>query len=621
LCRGCCHAEVCITMQSAAASNVSDEKHRIKAACMVAHELIGQTKNKSVSELPIQVQKLTPAQYTRWWDHALDKAVLQKNKCFEKAPLPEEFTADFEQRVKAFLQEQTAVSAPRKMTGIFATAKRAFGLSDDIAEVLLCLPQLQEVLQGASFDVSSIGLRCPHCCEQFQTMIQARNHAHYCKQNMGKRCSFCTEPCVTLDAKRNHEASCPCNPSLWCDWCNVKFPHQALRDKHRQRCLRDPCKVCSFCGSKGSTRAARVLHESFCAQNAESSAEQGECISCGEVRQCIRFPCGEHLYCGLCTLRLTSFALKDRSKLPLRCCKQYVQPGDAVDMIIAKILCEEDRQKYQEAMLQKVAKVVMYCPSAKCGALIALDEVPKSGEEAGPHGCPKCQQALCFACRSEWHAGMSCSRYQYLAAESVDETTLFCRQMGWMRCFECGHVVEKKGGCNHISCFCGAQFCYICGNKWGECKCQVFGGQHALRHNRANASTVQYQCPFCRQPYPSREEMRAHRRTCRVRLDQVGGAYECASCLDRFHTPEDLRVHRRRCRAAKNQTFECPECFDEHSKVARLARLVSKMLEMRDEDGEVFEGRATVQFRYDSQEILRRHRRMCGSRALCGECD
>lgn len=613
-------------MNSTAASKEDEDKHRIKAACVVAHELIGPAKNKSVSQLPIRVQKLTPAQYRRWWDHAFDRSVAEGDrpghhtKIFEMAPLPEDYESDYEQRVRAFLQEQPTVPAHREMTGIFAMAKRAFGLSNGIAEVLLCLPQLQEMLQGASFDVSSIGLRCPHCCEQFKTVIQAQNHAHYCKHNSDKRCSFCTEMFKTSDSKRNHEASCPCNPSLWCDWCNVKFPHQALRDKHKQRCLRDPCKACSFCSIKLPTRAARNLHECFCAQNVESKAEWGECISCAEVRQCIRFPCGEHLYCGICTLRLTSFALKDRSKLPLRCCKQYVQPGDAVDMIIAKILCEEDRQKYQEAMLQKVAKVVMYCPSATCGALIALDEI-SGGEMTGPHGCPKCQQALCFQCKSEWHVGMSCERYQYLSAQSVDETTLFCRQMGWMRCFECGHVVEKKGGCNHISCFCGAQFCYSCGVKWGECKCQVFGGQHALRHNRAHASVVQYQCPFCRQPYPSREEMRAHRRTCRSRLDQVGGAYECTSCLDRFQSEQDLRVHRRKCRPAKNQTFECPECFVEYSKVTRLARLVSKMLQLKNEDGDVIQGHATVQFRYDSQEILRRHRRMCGSRALSGVCD
>merc|ERR1711998_483253 len=98
-----------------------------------------------------------------------------------------------------------------------------------------------------------------------------------------------------------------------------------------------------------------------------------------------------------------------------------------------------------------------------------------------------------------------------------------------------------------------------------------------------------------------------------------GGAYECASCLDRFHDEKELRMHRRSCRPAINKTFECPECFNEYLKVTNFAFLVSKVLEKTRyyACGELVEGHATVQFRFDNQEILRRHRRMCGSRALC----
>eukprot|EP00493_Phyllostaurus_siculus_P014559 UN14784 len=131
---------------------------------------------------------------------------------------------------------------------------------------------------------------------------------------------------------------------------------------------------------------------------------------------------------------------------------------------------------------------------------------------------------------------MSCSRYQYLASKTADETVQFCRQMGWMQCFECGHVVEKRGGCDHITCICGAQFCYMCGSKWGSCTCEAVGEQHTLQHNGATPIPTQHHCQFCRQPYPSRDEMRTHVRSCRLRLDQLGGPRECTYCLDRFRT-------------------------------------------------------------------------------------
>lgn len=106
--------------------------------------------------------------------------------------------------------------------------------------------------------------------------------------------------------------------------------------------------------------------------------------------------------------------------LPLRCCKQAVQPGDKVDISVAQMLSEASREKYQEAMLRRSAKEVMYCPRADCGALIALDGLRSLSMplDNSPHGCPKCQQALCFSCKAEWHAGMTCAQFQYVAAKT-----------------------------------------------------------------------------------------------------------------------------------------------------------------------------------------------------------
>lgn len=246
--------------------------------------------------------------------------------------------------------------------------------------------------------------------------------------------------------------------------------------------------------------------------------------------------------------------------LPLRCCRQEVLPGDAVDLAVAQMLSETGREKYQEAMLMKIAKDVMYCPRADCGSLIVLDDLRASSLTLqGPHGCPKCQQALCFECKSEWHAGMTCVQYKFVASKVKDEITRFCIAMNWMRCFECGHVIEKKAGCNHITCICGSQFCYLCGTKWGECKCQVFAGGHALRHNRILGAQM-HNCRWCQQAYPSDAELTAHVRVCRARIDAAGGAFECASCFERYKTSDALRAHRRTCRVVLHEEYVCCRC-------------------------------------------------------------
>lgn len=258
--------------------------------------------------------------------------------------------------------------------------------------------------------------------------------------------------------------------------------------------------------------------------------------------------------------------LKDRSLLPLRCCKTYVEAGDRVDLAIGQMLSEGQRLHYHETMMLRTGTTVMYCPRVTCGVLIILDgllsseavKATRHGFQAdlelgdshqmlnvGPVGCPKCEQALCFCCRSEWHQGMTCKQYQFTVSRMADDITKFCRQMNWMRFFECGHVIEKKAGCNHIMCLCGAQFCYLCGSKWGSCQCQIISAGHALRHHRM-LEVEASRCPHCQQAFPSEAELRVHMGLCQAAAAQ-NGVYTCNNCTRRFRDYAEYREHRRNC--------------------------------------------------------------------------
>jgi len=419
---------------------------------------------------------------------------------------------------------------------------------------------------------------CEHCCTLFKTALECQGHVPLCVNNVQfQRCEFCTVRFKTAAEKRKHEPTCELNPAMCCEFCGRHFGHIALRNRHMQGCPQDPQRNCVYCKQHFPSRPAVVSHEIGCRENPATRFREGECGACCSTQQCLTFPCGEHCFCVSCLSKMLGVGLKDRSLLPLRCCKKMVEIGDEVDITLSSMLPEKGRLKYQEAMMLHGARQVMYCPNVRCGILIILDAMASHGdvkamrhgwhtevdvsEEAAnscvlsssPIGCPRCQQAICFKCRSEWHEGMTCPQYQFFASKIVDEVTKFCRKMGWMRCFDCGHVVEKKAGCNHITCFCGSQFCYLCGGKWGSCKCQIISEGHALRHNRGPVAIADaHRCPHCTQPFDSAAEMRVHVTMCQA-AQAIRGAFECATCQARFAEYGQYRDHRRECVAQRTE--------------------------------------------------------------------
>ena len=47
--------------------------------------------------------------------------------------------------------------------------------------------------------------------------------------------------------------------------------------------------------------------------------------------------------------------------------------------------------------------------------------------------------------------------------EKVEE---WMKESGARRCNRCKFIVEKSQGCDHMTCRCGYEFCYICGGKY-----------------------------------------------------------------------------------------------------------------------------------------------------------
>ncbi|KAH8810776.1 hypothetical protein F5884DRAFT_259961 [Xylogone sp. PMI_703] len=182
-----------------------------------------------------------------------------------------------------------------------------------------------------------------------------------------------------------------------------------------------------------------------------------ECEACREQFQfyeIARAPYS-HEYCRTCIQDLFKASITDESLFPPRCCRQQI-PIAAVGIFLKPNFIQD----YQKKKIEFETPNRTYCHSSTCSTFInsiyIQDEVAT---------CPDCRLSTCTNCKAEAHGG-DCPN-----DTSLQEVLLIARENGWQRCYSCKRVIELEHGCNHMTCRCGAQFCYICGLEWKTCTC------------------------------------------------------------------------------------------------------------------------------------------------------
>ena len=101
--------------------------------------------------------------------------------------------------------------------------------------------------------------------------------------------------------------------------------------------------------------------------------------------------------------------------------------------------------------------------------------------------CTSCGMSWCIQCGVEWHLGQTCAQYQadmaieqngfigngllgnvnelYGGMEEQQFQAMYQAQYDadkMRTCKQCYRVIEKDGGCNHMTCVCGYHFCWLC---------------------------------------------------------------------------------------------------------------------------------------------------------------
>ncbi|RYP74400.1 hypothetical protein DL771_003067 [Monosporascus sp. 5C6A] len=188
-----------------------------------------------------------------------------------------------------------------------------------------------------------------------------------------------------------------------------------------------------------------------------------ECVSCLDyfsARETIRAPC--HSYCRDCFRRLISAACQNEQQWPPKCCLNTI-PDATILLGVNGKLQRQWRLRGAEWNIPVGERV--YCGQRSCSIWCRPDQV------IAARGTARCSQGhwTCTICRGPQHgAAEACPQDRDLL-----RTNELAEEEGWKRCHGCGAYVEHREACQHMTCRCGAQFCYVCGARWRTCACTM----------------------------------------------------------------------------------------------------------------------------------------------------
>lgn len=182
-----------------------------------------------------------------------------------------------------------------------------------------------------------------------------------------------------------------------------------------------------------------------------------DCAACNDkVSQfhTMRAPCG-HTYCRICVKELFDRAAKHEINFPPKCCDQVITLEEA-----GLFLSLDIYDKFQEKSEEFSTINRTYCSDPECVTFI-----PPKAIDNQKAKCPACQKLTCIACKAKAHEG-DCPE-----DPAVQSLLTTAAEAGFQQCRQCKRMIDLIDGCHHITCICGAEFCYLCGAKWKTCGC------------------------------------------------------------------------------------------------------------------------------------------------------
>ncbi|EPE04185.1 ibr domain-containing protein [Ophiostoma piceae UAMH 11346] len=202
-----------------------------------------------------------------------------------------------------------------------------------------------------------------------------------------------------------------------------------------------------------------------------------ECISCFEdipTKQAVKTVC--HSYCVDCFAQLVSTAVANEAQFPPKCCLNEI-PSKTVAKYAPRDVARLYALKKDEYAIPVADRV--YCPTVDCGVFVPKNQVSAAARTA------HCRNGheTCTACRQPTHGRNNREACPEASAQDRRDQQLadnLAAEEGWRRCISCAVIIEHREACQHMTCRCGAEFCYVCGAHWRTCNCTM-EDLHALK--------------------------------------------------------------------------------------------------------------------------------------------
>jgi len=189
--------------------------------------------------------------------------------------------------------------------------------------------------------------------------------------------------------------------------------------------------------------------------------------------------CDHHMhYCSECWKKHLTAEIQFKGKIDLKCltCKKNVEEPD-----LKKIVDKAEYERYDLLRFNNYLKTLpdfRWCSRTNCGTGQEVD----GGGSNSFFTCAKCSTKTCFHHKVVWHTGLTCRDYDYWIIQHEDNATSNYIAMNTKQCPKCQSVVEKDGGCDHMTCKppggCSFEFCWLCLANFGPIRQD---GNH--RHN------------------------------------------------------------------------------------------------------------------------------------------
>jgi E3 ubiquitin-protein ligase RNF144 len=220
---------------------------------------------------------------------------------------------------------------------------------------------------------------------------------------------------------------------------------------------------------KNAHNSATSQSSSSSSSNAVKRVECGVCFdlfpftALFRIELCVN---KSHLFCRLCHSAHLRAAVAERRLTPLQCmmseCTAAYCHGDARSFLSAaeSALFGDLERRW------KAGDRLRFCAALKCGT----EHVLKSDAETR-FVCTKCKAVNCAQCRTLWHAGLTCAKFQALPEHmrSPEDAHLLklAHKEGWRQCPRCKNMIAKNDDdCKFVRCKCGAGFCFDCGAQY-----------------------------------------------------------------------------------------------------------------------------------------------------------